>query len=95
VTADFVYARRIGDRKKTDELSGKVWDKVVLDQGERLERWAGLLTQLAEEVDDVFAYANNHYAGHGPATAGELESLIRGEPRPETPPRVTDGELPF
>ncbi len=95
VTADFVYARLIGDRKKTDELSGKVWDKVVLDQGERLERWAGLLTQLAEEVDDVFAYANNHYAGHGPATAGELESLIRGEPRPETPPRVTDGELPF
>jgi uncharacterized protein YecE (DUF72 family) len=95
VTADFVYARLIGDRKKTDELSGKVWDKVVLDQGERLSRWAGLIAQLSEEVEEVFAYANNHYAGHGPATAGELAALIRGDEPPAAAPRVTEGELPF
>lgn len=95
VTADFVYARLIGDRKRTDELSGKVWDHVVLDQGPRLAQWSELLQQLAPEVSQMFAYANNHYAGHGPATAGELAALVRGEAPAASPPRVTEGELPF
>lgn len=95
VTADFLYARLIGDRKRTDELSGKVWDRVVLDQGPRLARWAELLRRLSPEVSEIFAYANNHYAGHGPATAAELAALVRGEEPPAAPPRVSEGELPF
>lgn len=39
VTADFVYARLIGDRKRIDGLTGEL-NRTVLDQSARLERWA-------------------------------------------------------
>ncbi len=74
VTADFVYARLIGDRAKIDALTER-FDRVVLDQSARLARWAALLRELAARVRDVFVYANNHYAGHAPATVRELEAL--------------------
>ncbi len=102
VTSSFVYARLIGDRKKIDSLT-KTFDKIVFDQSSRLRRWAKLLQQLTTESAEIFAYANNHYAGHGPATARELAALVTGE---EPPPRLgsaqdppapgaADGELPF
>jgi uncharacterized protein YecE (DUF72 family) len=93
VTADFVYARLIGDRKKIDSLT-ETFDRVVLDQRPRLERWAELLRGLPADVREVFAFANNHYAGHGPATIRELAALIRGED-PPAPPAAPAGELPF
>jgi uncharacterized protein YecE (DUF72 family) len=94
VTADFSYARLVGDRKKIDSLTDR-FDRVVLDQRPRLERWAELLRELAERVTELFAYANNHYAGHGPATIGELRALVEGR-EPGAPPRVPEtGELPF
>jgi len=95
VTADFVYARLIGDRKKLDALTDS-FDRIVLDQGPRLQRWAGLLNLLSDSVDEIFTYANNHYAGHGPATAAELRALVEGREPPSAPPKVPDtGELPF
>ena len=33
-----------------------------------LDRWAALLRDLLAKVPEVCAYANNHYAGHGPTT---------------------------
>ncbi len=92
VTADFVYARLIGDRKKVESLT-KTFDRIVVDQRPRLERWAALLRELAPRVREVYAYANNHYAGHGPATIDELAALVRGEDPP--PPPAPAGELPF
>lgn len=83
LTTDFVYARLIGDRKRVEALTQK-FDHVVLDQRPRLERWAELLRDLPSDVREVYAFANNHYAGHGPATIRELAALMRGE----TPPRV-------
>jgi len=94
VTADFVYGRLIGDRKKIDSLT-ESFDRVVLDQRPRLERWAGLLRGLAGDVDDIFVYANNHYAGHGPATTSEIAALVRGEEPPAPPKAPPDAELPF
>jgi len=94
VTTDFVYARLIGDRKKIDSLTSTL-DSIVLDQSSRLRRWAKLLNQLTLETAEIFAYANNHYAGHGPATAVELAALVRGDEPPEEAPRVVEGELPF
>ncbi len=78
VTADFVYARLIGDRKAT-EAHTTTFDRVVLDQTERLEGWAKLIRIYAQRVSFVAAYANNHYAGYAPETIGELGTLL-GEP---------------
>lgn len=78
VTTDFLYGRLIGDRKAV-EAHTKTFDAIVLDQSERLGRWAELIGALRERVDTVYLYANNHYAGHGPASVRQLAALL-GEP---------------
>ncbi len=76
VTTDFLYARLIGDRKAVDEKT-ETFDRIVLDRHDALERWAALLTKLLRKVPRAFVYANNHYAGHGPATIEELAALVK------------------
>jgi uncharacterized protein YecE (DUF72 family) len=85
VTTDFVYARLIGDRKAI-EAQTKSFDKVVVDQGARLGRWAELLKTVGERVTRTYVYANNHYAGHAPETIRQLQALVGGA---ETPGRGT------
>ena len=71
VTTDFVYARLIGDREAVDAKTDR-FDRSVIDQSARLDRWAVLLRDLLARVQMGFAYANNHYAGHGPASIRDL-----------------------
>jgi len=75
-TADFLYARLICDRAAVERKS-KTFDTVVIDQSASLARWAHLLRAQASSADG-FVYANNHYAGHGPATIRELRRLVAG-----------------
>lgn len=75
VTTDFVYGRLIGDRKKVEEKT-KSFDHLVLDKGADLDRWAQLLQGLLEEVPKAYVFANNHYAGHGPATIRALAEKL-------------------
>jgi uncharacterized protein YecE (DUF72 family) len=75
VTTDFVYARLIGDRKAVEEKT-KTFDKIVVDKSASLHLWANLLREMHELVPQVYAFANNHYAGHGPATISELVGLV-------------------
>lgn len=75
ITTDFTYCRLIGDRKQV-EAKTKDFDRIVVDQTPRLERWAGLLSAITERVERVFLYANNHYAGHGPETVRQLVDLV-------------------
>lgn len=77
--ADFSYCRLIGDRKAV-EARTTVFDRIVVDQTPNLERWAGLLKGLTQRVDRVYAYANNHYAGHGPETIRQLAALVDASP---------------
>jgi len=76
VTADFAYVRWLGDRKAIEEQT-KTWDKVILDRTEDLRNWAELLKRLImdKRIRKIFAYANNHYAGHGPATIKQFVDL--------------------
>ena len=67
VTADFVFVRWLGDRKRIEEQT-KTWDKTVVDRREDLVNWVELFRQFVSRNLKVFAYANNHYAGNGPGT---------------------------
>ena len=69
VTADFTYVRWLGDRKGIEEQT-KTWDKVIVDRRGDLKRWVEVLKELVlnKKLRKLFAFANNHYAGHGPAT---------------------------
>ena len=69
ITADFAYVRWLGDRKGIEKLT-EAWDKPVVDRTEDLRNWVDLLKRMVNDkkIRKLFAYANNHYAGHGPAT---------------------------
>ena len=77
VTTDFIYVRLIGDRKAVEERT-KTFDRIVIDQAPRLTRWANLLRDLIPRAERTLVFANNHFAGHGPATIGELATLVEG-----------------
>jgi uncharacterized protein YecE (DUF72 family) len=76
VTTDFVYARLIGDRKLTDDLSQGRWDRVIVDQSPRLESWGQLIRTLRHRAPRILVYANNHYAGYAPTTVERLMELV-------------------
>ena len=67
VTADFAYVRWLGDRKGIEKVT-KTWDKTVVDRREDLTNWVELFRKFVARNLKVFAYSNNHYGGHGPAT---------------------------
>jgi uncharacterized protein YecE (DUF72 family) len=67
ITSDFTYVRWLGDRKGIEEVTTK-WDKTVVDRREDLTNWVEVFRHFVTRNLKVFAYANNHYAGHGPAT---------------------------
>jgi uncharacterized protein YecE (DUF72 family) len=74
ITADFTYIRWLGDRKGIEEKT-KTWDKVVVDRRRDLSEWAKLCVPIVKRGVVIFAYANNHYAGHGPATVAQFLEL--------------------
>ena len=75
VTTDFAYIRLLGDRKEIEAIT-KTWEKEVIDRDERLMRWATVIRALRDRLPETFAFANNHYAGHGPTTVRKLTEML-------------------
>jgi uncharacterized protein YecE (DUF72 family) len=75
ITTDFSYIRLLGDRKEIEAIT-KSWNKEVIDRGERLERWAEMISRLVEREVETLIYINNHYAGHAPTTSERLHDLL-------------------
>ena len=70
-TADFTYIRWMGpDREIID------YSRVQVDRSRELEAWAGAMISLAHRVKEIYGYVNNHFAGHSPASARELQRLL-------------------
>jgi uncharacterized protein YecE (DUF72 family) len=74
ITADFTYVRWLGDRKGIEELT-ESWDKTIIDRTSDLQNWVELLRKVHERRIQILAFANNHYAGHGPATVKLFSEL--------------------
>jgi uncharacterized protein YecE (DUF72 family) len=76
ITADFLYVRWLGDRKGIEKQT-KTWDKIIVDRQEDLRRWVEVLRGLVmdKRIRKILAYANNHYAGHGPSTIQQFWEL--------------------
>lgn len=77
-TTDFVPIRLLGDRYGIEKIT-KTWDKVVVDQGGRINAWAELVRRALATKLDVQVFVNNHYAGHAPRTALDLAEAVEGE----------------
>lgn len=70
-TADFAYVRWMGpDREIVD------YSRIQVDRSNQLEAWARVLPGLASAVRTVYGYVNNHFAGHSPASARELQERL-------------------
>ena len=75
ITADFTYIRWLGDRYAIETVT-KVWDRVVVDRTDGLSEWAKACQLILRRGVSIFAYANNHFAGHGPATIRQFEEIF-------------------
>jgi len=82
LTADWTYIRWLGDRKGIEKLT-TTWDRTVVDRTSELTTWVDYCYQIRKRGILIYAYANNHYAGHGPATLQLFEKLWdeKGFPR--------------
>jgi uncharacterized protein YecE (DUF72 family) len=76
VTADFVYARFVGDRALTR------FDRIQRDRRPDLERMTARFADEARAVGSIYGYSNNHFMGFGPATVGVLAQTL-GLPAPD------------
>lgn len=76
VTADFGYVRWLGDRHGIEKIT-QTWDKTIVDRKDDLTNWVTVLKELVlnKKIRQLFAFANNHYAGHGPATVKQFFDL--------------------
>ncbi len=74
-TSRLVYFRLMGgDREIVD------YSRVQVDRSRDLEAWANVLERLERDERFIVGYINNHFAGHSPASARELQRLLRQVP---------------
>jgi uncharacterized protein YecE (DUF72 family) len=67
-TADFVYARWLGDRR---DAVGP-FHALRRDPSLGLKWWVKRMKPLVESGTEVYGFANNYYAGHAPSTLQKL-----------------------
>lgn len=85
VTADFLYARWMGQREGVS-----CFDRVQIDRTAQFEVWERDLRRVMPEVREVYGFFNNHWAGHSPASANEMKrrlGLLPVEPKSLWPQR--------
>jgi uncharacterized protein YecE (DUF72 family) len=88
VTTEWTYIRWLGDRKGIEAIT-QTWDKVVVDRAEELSSWVDFCHQIRKRGVTVYAYANNHYQGQGPATISKFIQLWSERALPEIAKRPT------
>ena len=73
-TADFLYVRWMGpDREITD------YSHLQFDRSEEIRTWSEVLQQAAH-TKEIYGFFNNHFAGHSPANAREMQRLLGQQP---------------
>ena len=74
-TSDFLYVRWMGANRDIVDYS-----RIQIDRSAELEQWAAVLFPLALKGVSVYGYVNNHFAGHSPQSARELQRALRLTP---------------
>jgi uncharacterized protein YecE (DUF72 family) len=74
-TPDFAYVRWMGPNRNLVDYS-----RIQVDRSRELEQWSQALWSLSQRVREVFGYINNHFAGHSPASARDLQRLLGQRP---------------
>ncbi len=78
VTADFVYLRFIGDHVS---VPAEQHGEVRIDRSREMRTWAGRYRDaLRENLQDGFAFFNNHFEGMAPASVNRFRLELGLEP---------------
>jgi uncharacterized protein YecE (DUF72 family) len=67
-TSDFVYIRWMGPNRNLVDFS-----RVQVDRSREIDEWLKAVSSMPSSVTDVYGYVANHFSGHSPATARELQ----------------------
>lgn len=70
-TSDFLYLRWIG---KHNRYEVKTHERV--DVSPQLAKWLEKIQPYTKQVNSIYGYFNNDYAGHSPATCNKFKKLI-------------------
>jgi uncharacterized protein YecE (DUF72 family) len=73
-TADLIYVRWLGSREIVD------FSRVQMDRTRDLEAWAEVIARLERDGRTIYGYFNNHFSGHSPASARDLQRLLHQTP---------------
>jgi uncharacterized protein YecE (DUF72 family) len=73
LTADFVYVRWEGDRKKVNGELGKV----EVDRTTETKKWARKIDGFLEKTSEVFGYFSKYYSGNPPADAKQPVEFLK------------------
>jgi uncharacterized protein YecE (DUF72 family) len=73
-TADFLYVRWMGPNRDITDYS-----RLQFDRSAEIRAWAEVLKRAAH-TKDVYGFFNNHFAGHSPANAREMQTLLGQQP---------------
>jgi len=72
ITGRFAYVRWLGDRKGIEEIT-TVFNQVIVDRTNDIERWVDPIQKLLDKKIQVFGYVNNHYTGYAPENVFQLQ----------------------
>jgi uncharacterized protein YecE (DUF72 family) len=68
ITADFVYIRWEGERRRVKGTLGKV----EVDRTEDTRKWAEKIQKFLDQPTEVFGYFSKYYSGYPPADVNQL-----------------------
>lgn len=74
-TADFTYVRWMGPNRDLVDYS-----RIQVDRTRELEAWARVLRGIEDRVKTIYGYVNNHFAGHSPESARQLQTMLGQRP---------------
>ena len=74
-TSEFLYVRLMGPNRDLVDYS-----RIQVDRTRELELWSEVLWPAHVQGRTCYVYINNHFAGHSPSSARELQRLLRMTP---------------
>jgi len=74
-TADFAYIRWMGPNRDLVDYS-----RVQVDRSVELQKWSEAIQELSGKVTHIYGYVANHFSGHSPATARDLQARLGQRP---------------
>jgi uncharacterized protein YecE (DUF72 family) len=71
-----LHVRALARGPQGDRGTDEGLDEVIVDRHAELSDWAEILGKVHKRKIQIFAYANNHYAGYAPATIEMFRGLL-------------------